>query len=181
VAPIDPATAMTPSRGRTSLVWAAPPRLPHRDSRPVRKFVHATLRPRDRPHHRPDRRRADHGDLATPAFDTDIPMPSTSLNCSHCKQPMTAVALEGHYGQRIEIDSCGHCQLLWIDDFESVRLSGLGWIALLRHIHAESTSAAHTAATARAHGLQLPLSCMRCANSLTPVRNLTRFGRTAAH
>lgn len=86
---------------------------------------------------------------------------------------MRAVMLEGHYGQQIEVDLCAGCHLLWIDDLESVRLSGLGWIALLRQMHADATT--------RVQALQLPLHCPRCTSPLKPVRNLTRFGRTAAH
>ncbi len=84
---------------------------------------------------------------------------------------MRPVLLEGHYGQRIEIDLCAACHLVWIDDLETVRLSGLGWIALLRQMHADTA----------AQALRLPMSCPRCAAALKPVRNLTRFGRTAAH
>ena len=88
---------------------------------------------------------------------------------------MRALLLEGHYGQRVELDVCGHCRLVWIDDLESVRLSGLGWIGLLRQMHADA------ARPAPALELTLPLSCARCSAQLKPVRNLTRFGRTAAH
>ena len=88
---------------------------------------------------------------------------------------MGPVLLEGHYGQRIEIDLCAACHLVWIDDLETVRLSGLGWISLLRQMHAD------TAGHAQAQALRLPMSCPRCAAALKPVRNLTRFGRTAAH
>lgn len=101
-------------------------------------------------------------------------MPHASLKCTHCSGPMRALVLEGHYGQRVEVDLCAPCHLLWIDDFESVRLSGLGWISLLRQMHAES-------AAGQGRALQLPLSCPRCASMLKPVRNLSRFGRTAAH
>lgn len=86
---------------------------------------------------------------------------------------MRALMLEGHYGQHVEVDLCAACHLLWIDDLESVRLSGLGWIALLRQMHADASGGAVE--------LQLPLACPRCASALKPVRNLTRFGRTAAH
>ena len=86
---------------------------------------------------------------------------------------MRAVTLEGHYGQQVEVDICARCHLLWIDDLESVRLSGLGWIALLRQMHAD--------AAGQTRALQLPLGCPRCTATLKPVRNLTRFGRTAAH
>lgn len=89
---------------------------------------------------------------------------------------MRPVLLEGHYGQRIEIDLCAACHLVWIDDLETVRLSGLGWIALLRQMHADTGGSSHAA-----HALSVPLSCPRCTAALKPVRNLTRFGRTAAH
>ena len=95
------------------------------------------------------------------------------LTCTHCGTPMRAVRLEGHYGQQVEVDLCAECHLVWLDDFESVRLSGLGWIELLRQMHADSAPTAHA--------LSLPLTCPRCATHLKPVRNLTRFGRTAAH
>ena len=86
---------------------------------------------------------------------------------------MQALILEGHYGQQIEVDRCDHCHLLWIDDLEAVRLSGLGWIDLLQSVH--------LAATEPSQALHLPLACPRCSLELKPVRNLTRFGRTAAH
>ena len=101
------------------------------------------------------------------------------LTCAHCGTPMRAVTLEGHYGQRVEIDLCAACHLVWIDDLESVRLSGLGWISLLRSMHADMSSNAPPAPSVQA--LRLPLNCPRCAAALKPVRNLTRFGRTAAH
>jgi hypothetical protein len=63
---------------------------------------------------------------------------------------------------------------VWVDDLETVRLSGLGWIALLRQMHADTSGYVQDAP-------QVPLSCPRCAASLKAVRNLTRFGRTAAH
>jgi len=100
-------------------------------------------------------------------------MAARILRCTHCRGEMQAAALEGHYGQSIDVDLCRHCNLVWFDQFESVRLSGLGWIALLRHMHAmvaEPTLA-----------LKTPLACVRCGAELKPVHNLTRFGRSAAH
>ena len=89
---------------------------------------------------------------------------------------MDAVALEGHYGQAIEADVCGFCHLVWFDAFESVRLSGLGWVRLLRHMQA-----AVRPDTAASHGaLRSDLGCPRCGTALKPVHNLTRFGRFAA-
>ena len=85
---------------------------------------------------------------------------------------MQQLALEGHYGQSIHCDLCADCHLVWFDAFESVRLSGLGWVSLLRRMQA---------AASRSPGVLAPkLVCPRCAAALKPVHNLTRFGRFAA-
>lgn len=112
-------------------------------------------------------------------------MTPAALKCTHCATPMRAVMLEGHYGQQVEVDLCAHCHLLWLDDLESVRLSGLGWIGLLRQMHTAATDVS-TGSHGTGHGagtqaLKLPLPCPRCAAPCKPVRNLTLFGRTAAH
>lgn len=91
--------------------------------------------------------------------------------CSCCQNPLQVLALEGHYSHRVEIDLCARCHLVWFDAFESVRLSGLGWVQLLRQM---------LAAPAATAVLAQPLRCVRCAGPLAGVRNLTRFGRTAA-
>ena len=85
---------------------------------------------------------------------------------------MRSHALEGHYGQQVPTDICPHCNLVWFDEFESVRLSGLGWVALLREMQAAAASPTGPLATG--------LACPRCASQLKPVHNLTRFGRFAA-
>ena len=86
---------------------------------------------------------------------------------------MRPLPLEGHYGQSVPTDLCPHCNLVWFDDFESVRLSGLGWVGLLR----EMQSAVADAFTGP---LKTSLGCPRCSGALKPVHNLTRFGRFAA-
>jgi hypothetical protein len=91
--------------------------------------------------------------------------------CTCCQQPLHELSLEGHYGQQVSADVCGNCHLVWFDAFESVRLSGLGWLSLLREM----------IATPRASQTVPPrLQCVRCHGALKAVRNLTRFGRTAA-
>ncbi len=92
-------------------------------------------------------------------------------HCTSCQQPLKEIVLEGHYGQRVVADVCGNCHLVWFDAFESVRLSGLGWVGLLREMIA-TPRAAQT--------VPRQLQCVRCHGSLKAVRNLTRFGRTAA-
>lgn len=95
----------------------------------------------------------------------------TRANCTNCQQSLKGIQLEGHYGQSVAADVCGNCHLVWFDAFESVRLSGLGWIGLLREMMA----------TPRAAQTVSPkMSCVRCNGALKAVRNLTRFGRTAA-
>ena len=93
--------------------------------------------------------------------------------CPQCRQPMRPLPLEGHYGQPVPTDVCPHCNLVWFDEFESVRLSGLGWVGLLRAMQA-------AVASAFSGPLKTHLNCPRCASPLKPVHNLTRFGRFAA-
>jgi hypothetical protein len=85
---------------------------------------------------------------------------------------MAPLPLEGHYGQQVPTDLCQRCHLVWFDEFESVRLSGLGWVGLLRSMQAAAgTGPSMPSAT---------LGCPRCEAPLSPVQNLTRFGRFAA-
>jgi hypothetical protein len=84
---------------------------------------------------------------------------------------MRTMAIEGHYSRKVEIDICTHCHLVWFDALESVRLSGLGWVQLIRQMIASPALNAPLAPR---------LSCVRCQSPLKAVRNLTRFGRTAA-
>jgi hypothetical protein len=91
--------------------------------------------------------------------------------CTSCQQPLKELKLEGHYGQSVSTDICGNCHLVWFDAFESVRLSGLGWVGLLREMIATPPAA---------QNVPPQLQCVRCKGGLKAVRNLTRFGRTAA-
>lgn len=93
------------------------------------------------------------------------------LVCGGCGHAMTPLALEGHYASQVHIDLCARCHWVWFDALESVRLSGLGWVQLLRHMLAAT----------RVGGVQPQnLACVHCASTLKPVRNLSRFGRSAA-
>jgi hypothetical protein len=101
-----------------------------------------------------------------------LSLASDAPACPQCRQAMRAFSLEGHYGQQVPTDICDHCNLVWFDEFESVRLSGLGWVSLLRQMQAAAASPAGPLATG--------LACPRCRSTLKPVHNLTRFGRFAA-
>ena len=83
---------------------------------------------------------------------------------------MQRLSLDGHYGQRVEIDRCGPCHLVWFDSVESVRLAGTGMLALLRDM-AEAQREPHSALKAEAR-------CPRCSNALKPVHNRSRWGPT---
>lgn len=100
-----------------------------------------------------------HTSLATPA------------PCPACQQPLRHVVLEGHYAKKVQVDLCSACHLVWFDAFESVRLSGLGWVQLLRAMVLQPVARA-----------VLPgrMACLRCSAPLSAVRNQTRFGHTAA-
>lgn len=91
--------------------------------------------------------------------------------CTSCKQPLKALVLEGHYTAKVHADVCTHCHLVWFDPLESVRLSGLGWVRLIRQMIASPALNAPLATR---------LACVRCQSPLKAVRNLTRFGRSAA-
>lgn len=99
------------------------------------------------------------------------PLPGASTPCPACQHPLRHLALEGHYGKSVDVDLCADCHVVWFDAFESVRLSGLGWVQLLRAMVAQPASRAV---------LPRDMFCVRCSGPLCAVRNQTRFGRTAA-
>ena len=82
---------------------------------------------------------------------------------------MQALPLEGHYGNTVHTDLCGRCRLVWLDQFEGVNLSGLGWIHLLRRLQTSQSEAAVPCAASH--------DCPRCGTALKPVHNLTTLGR----
>lgn len=84
---------------------------------------------------------------------------------------MQQLSVEGHYTAKVEVDVCTHCHLVWFDALESMRLSGMGWVQLIRQMIASPALNAP---------LAVRLACVRCQSPLKAVRNLTRFGRSAA-
>jgi hypothetical protein len=82
---------------------------------------------------------------------------------------MRALRLDAHYQNSVEVDLCQACRLVWFDERESLRLSGLGWIQLLG---AMQQDAAATAAWAGR-----PLGCAHCRKPLRSQANVTRYGR----
>ncbi|HEX6707941.1 MAG TPA: hypothetical protein VF169_24590 [Albitalea sp.] len=83
---------------------------------------------------------------------------------------MERLALDGHYGQRVELDLCPPCHLVWFDGVETVRLTGTGMLALLGEM-AQAQREAHQV-------LRRDARCARCAGVLKPVHNRSRWGAT---
>jgi Zn-finger nucleic acid-binding protein len=94
----------------------------------------------------------------------------TPLACGNCGQAMTKLTLAGHYGQRVQLDLCAPCHLVWFDPVESARLTGPGLLALISEM-ARAQSFAHTTARPDMH-------CPHCRGSLRTVHNRTRWGRS---
>jgi hypothetical protein len=94
-----------------------------------------------------------------------------SAPCPGCQQPLRHVVLEGHYAKAVQVDLCTACHLVWFDAFESVRLSGLGWVQLLRAMLWQPVS--HAVFSSK-------MACARCHDPLVEVHNQTRFGHSAA-
>lgn len=93
--------------------------------------------------------------------------------CPQCRQTMSHLALQGHGAQPVVVDCCAACRLVWFDPLESVHLSGLGWIRLLRELQ---RGARGEPPAPRPQQLACPL----CQAALKAVHNATRFGRFPA-
>jgi len=83
---------------------------------------------------------------------------------------MRRLVLDGHYGQRVEIDLCAPCHLVWFDAVESVRLAGTGMLALLGEM-ARAQAEPHEM-------LRRDARCPRCAGTLKTIHNRSRWGAT---
>ncbi len=83
---------------------------------------------------------------------------------------MRRLALDGHYGARVDIDLCAPCHLLWFDDTENVRLNGAALVALIGTM-GRAQSLAH-------HVLGPAAGCARCGAALRAVHNQSRWGRS---
>ena len=89
--------------------------------------------------------------------------------CGNCAAPLQALALDGHYGARIEIDLCPRCHLVWFDDVEPARIAGPGLLALIGAM-AQAQALAHEPL-----GAGKP-RCARCGGPVRAVHNRTRWG-----
>jgi ribosomal protein S26 len=84
---------------------------------------------------------------------------------------MQRVGLAGHYGQRVELDLCRRCDLVWFDGTETARLSGPALLELI---------GAMAASHALPHEmLKRDARCPRCDGALQLVHNQSRWGRSS--
>ena len=67
---------------------------------------------------------------------------------------MQRLALAGHYGQRVDLDLCRGCDLVWFDGSETAQLTGPALLELIGEMAASRAlpheHAAHRARVARA-------------------------------
>jgi hypothetical protein len=96
------------------------------------------------------------------------PAADPPLVCGNCRVAMLRVSLGGHYDSKVDLDLCQSCNLVWFDDVELARLSGLGMLALIGRM-------------AEAYGLPFEslrptVSCPRCDGKLVLAHNQSRWG-----
>ena len=95
--------------------------------------------------------------------------PSSPTTCPSCRAAMRVHALPGLSGHTIELDLCFHCQGMWIDPQENLKLSAAAVADLFRLLH-EQRGAGHQPLAAR-------LGCPRCSGTLTQGFDVVRSGR----
>lgn len=83
---------------------------------------------------------------------------------------MAQLRLHAHTGRPVLVDHCAPCRLIWFDTLESVQLSGLGWVELLREL-------ARGEEAGLASARPPTLACPRCRKPLKSVHNRSRWGR----
>ena len=82
---------------------------------------------------------------------------------------MQVLPLPGIHGHTIELDLCFHCQGMWIDPQENLKLSPAAVADLFRLLH-EQRTAAHLP-------LAAVVQCPRCNGTLTQGFDVVRSGR----
>ena len=95
------------------------------------------------------------------------------LPCPACGEALSAERYAGHYGRKVELDLCHHCNALWFDRMENMALSAGGVLALLRSMNAK----------AQDDRQRLPdkLRCPRCRSTLRQSRRRTKDIQYTVH
>jgi hypothetical protein len=95
------------------------------------------------------------------------------LACPQCTRTMNHLVLAGHAAAPVVVDHCVPCRLVWFDALESVQLSRLGWVRLLRELQRGARDAPPVPRPAA-------MGCPACRAPLRAVHNQTRYGRFPA-
>lgn len=91
---------------------------------------------------------------------------SAAVTCPGCGSAMEPLALDGHYGRQVHVDSCSQCGGLWFDGLESQQLSAGGTLQLLERL-----------SSAEARPVQARSACPRCRQPLTETSDQQRGTR----
>lgn len=112
---------------------------------------------------------------ASPAENARVIEPATQspLRCPQCARTMDHLVLPSHGSAPLVVDHCPLCRMVWFDALESVQLSGLGWVRLLRELQRGPRDAPPPSRGSA-------LGCPVCRLPLKPVQNQTRYGRFPA-
>lgn len=112
---------------------------------------------------------------ATPVDNAGViePATQTPLGCPQCSRTMPHLVLQSHTKATVVVDHCPLCRLVWFDALESVQLSGLGWVRLLRELQRGPRDALPPPRVSA-------LGCPVCRQPLKLVQNQTRYGRFPA-
>jgi DNA-directed RNA polymerase subunit RPC12/RpoP len=102
-----------------------------------------------------------------------MPFRDDPADCPSCGARMQSHVLHGHSTERITVDVCFPCHVLWLDGHESVELSAGGTLELCRLI-------GRNAAGPR-QALAQRFACPRCRKTLAHTHDLTRSGRFTYH
>ena len=89
--------------------------------------------------------------------------------CPSCRAPMQVLHLDPATGGAVEVELCAPCRVVWFDERESLRLSGLGWVQLLLQMQHDHP-AEHAWAGDKA-------GCITCGQPLAARSNQTKYGR----
>jgi predicted RNA-binding Zn-ribbon protein involved in translation (DUF1610 family) len=102
-----------------------------------------------------------------------MPFRHDPADCPSCGARMQSHVLHGHSTERVTVDACFPCHVLWLDGHESLQLSAGGTLDLCRLIarHAEGPRQA----------LAQRFACPRCRSALAHTHDLTRSGRFTYH
>ncbi len=110
------------------------------------------------------------------AADNDLviePATQQPLDCPQCARTMNHLVLQSRGAAPVVVDHCPQCRLVWFDALESVQLSGLGWVRLLRELQRGPRDALPPPRGSA-------LGCPQCRQPLSAVQNQTRYGRFPA-